>query len=98
VHVVALDRVVGDAELSALAGGDERTAHLAHEAVGAESGDALPQPKGDVDRAAIRNRLAGAMQDARPLSPRPPGSRAWTAATGATAIVGEAELLRATRH
>jgi hypothetical protein len=51
-----------------------------------------------VDRAAIRNRLARAMQDARPRPPRPSSAQARAAPTGAVAIVREAELLRAARH
>jgi two-component system NtrC family sensor kinase len=44
------------------------------------------------------DRRAGAMQDAGPLSPGPPGSRPRPAATRTAPVVREAELLVTTRH
>jgi hypothetical protein len=98
VRVVALERVVVDAEVAALGGLGEGAAELAHEGDGAKGGHADAHAERHVHRCVDGNRRALAVQHPRARASRAARTRAGTAAAGPLAVVGEGELLRSTRH
>jgi hypothetical protein len=92
VDVVALERVVHDAELSTLAGHAQRLLELADEGARPERWNVATQLEGDVGRTPPRVRIPpDAMNDTAQLA-RP--TRTWSRSTAASpaAVVVEAEL------
>jgi len=94
VRVIALDRVVGHSEVTALARFRQGTPPFADELAVAQRREVRSHSQGHVHRAVARDFLAPSMPDAGPRPPRPPCTRSRTSSARPHPVVGEGELLR----
>jgi hypothetical protein len=98
MHVVALERVVADAELAALTALAERPFELANECPSSKRRYIPAGPERDVRRTAPGMRVApDVVDDAMQLAGSPSAASGSTT-TGSTAVVVEGELSGSAHH
>jgi hypothetical protein len=92
MSVIALQRVVQDAELAPLTALPQASLELAHEPAGAKARQPTSQPQSHVSWRLPRQARTGAVLHARTRPRRPPGTIARPAATRAPPQIVEGEL------